>query len=80
MSSLQTMTAPAVGHRPPDPAPDVSLNDFGPVESEPKAASSPDSSAMRDEQRSDEMKPEAAQDAPDSATGTANQINLVHYC
>lgn len=64
------MTAPAVGHRPPDPAPDVSLNDFGSMEPEANTASEPESSAMRDAQQSDQMRSEEAQDAPDTMTGT----------
>lgn len=50
MSSSQTMTAPAVGHRPPDPGPDMSLCDYPGAQPQNDIASPRNDSAMRAEQ------------------------------
>ncbi|KAL1854206.1 hypothetical protein Plec18167_000123 [Paecilomyces lecythidis] len=47
MSSSQTMTAPAVGRRPPDPGPDMALYDYAATKPEDNLSSPRDDSAMR---------------------------------
>lgn len=58
------MTAPAVGHRPPDPGPDMSLYDYGAAQPQDDIASPRNDSAMRAEDSAQGQIDDSQKDLP----------------
>lgn len=76
MSLLQTMTAPAEGHRPPDLARDVTLDDIRQMEPEVNEVLPEDPPVQRIVEQAERMDSVKDQNALRSETGTAELAQL----